>query len=350
VRRAGVVVAAVVTAGAATAAAVVAGLPEAEGGSTGTGAMPPATAIVTRGTLVDREDKSGELGYGDTTAIAARAGGTLTRMPGTGATLTRGKPIYRLDNRPVVLLYGKLPAYRTLGSGVEGTDVRELEENLHALGYRGFTVDKKFTAATADAVQEWQDDLGLPETGAVDPERIVIAPGAVRVDSLAAAAGDVVQPGAALLTLTSTTRVVTAQLGVDDQRLVKAGRAVRITLPDDSTVAGTITKVESVVVPGEGQEPDSTALDVTIAFSKGKAPAGLGAASVTVAFTASQAENVLTVPVGALLALAEGGYGVEVVEGSATRIVAVEAGLFADGAVEISGDGIAEGTVVGVPA
>ena len=83
------------------------------------------------------------------------------------------------------------------------------------------------------------------------------------------------------------------------QRLVKAGRAVRITLPDDSTVAGTITKVESVVVPGEGQDPDSTALDVTIAFAKGRAPAGLGAKEGT---TVALLVLYVSVPVAALLA------------------------------------------------
>ncbi|GLY96765.1 peptidoglycan-binding protein [Actinoplanes sp. NBRC 103695] len=348
-KRAGVVVAAVVTAGAATAAVLVAGLPEAEGGSTDPGATPPATATVARGTLIDSEDKSGDLGYGDTTAISARSNGTLTRLPGAGATLTRGKALYRLDNKPVVLLYGSLPAYRELRSGLEGADVKQLEQNLWALGYRGFTVDKEYTSSTAEAVEEWQDDLGLTETGRVDPAQLVIAPGPVRVDSLAAAKGDVVQPGAAVLNVTGTTRVAAVRLEVDDQRLVKVGAPVRITLPDGSEVGGRIASSESVVVPGEGQEPDSTALDVTVAFDKGKAPKSLGAASVTVAFTAAQAKDVLTVPVGALLALAEGGYGVEVVEGSTSRIVAVETGMFADGKVELQGGGVAEGTVVGVP-
>jgi hypothetical protein len=58
---------------------------------------------------------------------------------------------------------------------------------------------------------------------------------------------------------------------------------------------------------------------------------------------------VLTVPVAALLALAEGGYGVQVVTGTATRIVAVRTGLFAAGRVEVSGDGLTEGMTVGMP-
>jgi multidrug efflux system membrane fusion protein len=57
---------------------------------------------------------------------------------------------------------------------------------------------------------------------------------------------------------------------------------------------------------------------------------------------------VLAVPVGALLALAEGGYGLEVVRGGTSAVVAVDTGMFADGKVEVSGGGIAEGTVVGV--
>ena len=69
-----------------------------------------------------------------------------------------------------------------------------------------------------------------------------------------------------------------------------------------------------------------------------------------VTFVADERKDVLTVPVAALLALAEGGYGVEVVEGG-TRPAscAVETGMFADGRVEVTGDGIAEGMTVGMP-
>jgi hypothetical protein len=60
------------------------------------------------------------------------------------------------------------------------------------------------------------------------------------------------------------------------------------------------------------------------------------------------AEDVLTVPVGALLALAGGGYVVERVTAGGTEQVAVEPGQFADGLVEVIGD-IAEGDQVVVP-
>jgi hypothetical protein len=59
------------------------------------------------------------------------------------------------------------------------------------------------------------------------------------------------------------------------------------------------------------------------------------------------ARNVLAVPVSALLALAGGGYGLEVVEPSGVhRLVGVTAGLFASGQVQVSGAGVTAGTKV----
>jgi hypothetical protein len=76
------------------------------------------------------------------------------------------------------------------------------------------------------------------------------------------------------------------------------------------------------------------------------ASGSLDQAPVKVGITSDSRKGVLTVPVNALLALAEGGYGVRLLDG---RIVAVTPGLFARGMVEISGEGIAEGVEVEVP-
>ncbi|MEU4219625.1 peptidoglycan-binding protein [Actinoplanes sp. NPDC026623] len=343
-RRLGFAAAAVVlTAGAA--AAVVAGLPDAQ--SEAEASVPPRTAAVQKETLVDTQDADGTLGYGDTTAHACRLSGTVTWLAAAESTVRRGKPLYRVDDDPVVLLYGALPAYRTLSPGDTGRDVKEFEKNLWALGYRGFTVDRTYSSATASAVRDWQDDLGLQETGTVDPARIVYAPGAVRVAAHSAAPGAAVQPGTAILDTTGTGRVATVDLDIADQRLARRGATVRVTLPDGTEVPARITAVETVVTPAEGQEEASTSLSVTIGFAK--APKGLDQAAVSVAFTASKREDVLTVPVEALLALAEGGYGLQVVEAGTTRFVAVETGLFADGRVEVSGGGITAGTMVGMP-
>ena len=77
------------------------------------------------------------------------------------------------------------------------------------------------------------------------------------------------------------------------------------------------------------------------------ASGSLDQAPVKVGVISESRKGVLTVPINALLGLAEGGYGVRTADG---RIVAVTPGLFSRGVVEVTGDGIAEGTEVEVPA
>jgi hypothetical protein len=59
--------------------------------------------------------------------------------------------------------------------------------------------------------------------------------------------------------------------------------------------------------------------------------------------------RIRAVPVSALVGLADGGYGVQVVIGTASHYVRVQLGMFAGGRVQVSGDGIAAGARVGVP-
>jgi peptidoglycan hydrolase-like protein with peptidoglycan-binding domain len=350
-RIAGVVIAAaaVLAVGGAAAAATGFGLPNGKGAGPAHSNLPPQTGKVTRQTLADTQSKDGELGYGSATTVAGRLAGTVTGLPSSGSTLERGQALYRVDNTPVVLLYGALPAYRALSAGTKGVDVKQFEENLYALGYRGFTVDDTYSDTTANAVKTWQGDLGLPKTGTVELGRVIYATGAVRVDSMKAAVGDAAQPGEALLTYTGTSRVITVELGVSDQRLAVTGAAVSVTLPDGKTTPGKITKTATVIKPAEGQNPAATKIRVTITVDDEKALAGLDQASMVVGLKASERKDVLTVPVAALLALAEGGYGVQVMDGATARIVAVRTGLFASGRVEVSGDGLTEGMTVGMP-
>jgi membrane fusion protein, multidrug efflux system len=346
------VAAALLAVGTATAAATGFGFGPGRTGGQGHGSgtgLPPATGKVTRQTLVDSQKESGALGYGDATTLGSRLAGTVTALPATGTVIRRGQVLYRIDNAPVVLLYGALPAYRALATGTKGPDVKLFEQNLYALGYRGFTVDDTYSASTATAVAKWQKDLGLPKTGSVDLGRVVYAPGSVRISAQDAAVGAAVGPGGDVLHYTGTARVVTVELDVADQRLAHTGAAVAVTLPNGNTTTGRIAATKTIIKPAEGQNPAATKIEVTVAIDDVKALAGLDESTVDVGFTASQRENVLTVPVAALLALAEGGYGVQVVDGSSTRIVPVQTGMFASGRVEVLGAGLAEGMTVGMP-
>jgi peptidoglycan hydrolase-like protein with peptidoglycan-binding domain len=309
--------------------------------------MPPGTAKVTRMTLTETEDVDGTLGYQLTTTVEGEASGKITWLPPPGSTVERGKPLYKVDDKPVVLLYGELPLYRVLTVGVEGRDVRQFEQNLAALGYQGFTVDETYNSATAKAVKAWQEDLGLTQTGSVTAEAAAYARGAVRVAEHKARVG-----GAArgpVLTYTGTTRQVSIDLDVKKRSLAATGAAVTVKLPDASAVAGTVTSIGTVAkTTGEGNSKTTT-VEVIISVTDQSGLGSLDQTPVDVTFVSSQHKDVLTVPILALLALAEGGYGVQVVEGGTTRIVAVTTGMFAGGRVEISGAGITTGTVVGVP-
>jgi multidrug efflux system membrane fusion protein len=347
--RAGALAGAVVVAvGAATAAAVGFG-----GGGTGppvAADLPPGTAQVIRQTMLDTDEVSGNLGYGAKTVLAGRIAGVITTVPLPGDVVGRGRPIYRVDNAPVVLMYGDVAAYRTLGPGVTGADVRQLEGNLKALGYGGFTVDDTYTATTATAVRRWQKATGLAQTGRVEQGRVLFAPGVIRVDSVTAGVNQSTGDGQEVLQYTGTGRQVTARVEVAKQRLARKGAQVRVRLPDGGTVAGRVDRVYTVIEqPADATSQPETWIETLISLGDPAAAAGVEVAVVTVVFTATEREGVLSVPVAALVALAEGGYGVEVVEGSATRYIRVQTGLFANGRVEVTGDGLQEGMTVGMP-
>jgi peptidoglycan hydrolase-like protein with peptidoglycan-binding domain len=355
VRLTGLVVLAAAAAGAVVAAAIgVGGSGTAASSSTG---LPPATTTVAKTTLVEHTKVDGTLGYGEAGVLEARGGGVITWRPAVGAVIERGGALYRADEQPVTLLYGALPAYRRLSDGAKGADVRQFEENLAALGYTGFTVDDGYTSATATAVRQWQQDLGREQTGAVEPSQITYAVGAIRVSTLDAQLGG--QAAGPVLHHTGTVRLVSIDLDVDDQQLAVAGATVTVTLPGGKTVPGTVSSVGTVATAASGnsdapgQNSAGATIEVTVTINDQSALGALDQAPVDVALVSAERKNVLAVPVAALLALREGGYGLEVLDcpdaaACTSRIVAVKVGMFADGRVEVSGSGIAEGTTVGV--
>jgi peptidoglycan hydrolase-like protein with peptidoglycan-binding domain len=307
--------------------------------------LPPATTAVTRATLTKTQQVAGTLGYGTSVTVTAGGSGRITWLPELGARINRGQAVYRSDNRPVPLFYGNLPPYRVLQPGTTGPDVQVVEENLAALGYAGITVDTQYSSATATAVRKWQKDNGLVQTGAFDPAGVVLAPTAIRVASLPAHLGD--PANGPVLAYTGTTRIVTIALDVSLQDLVKPGVSAAITLPDAQVVKGGVESVGTVATPGDPGKPATIAVTVTVGDQTRLGT--LDQAPVTVALVSASVQDVLTVPVAALLALPGGGYGVEVVSDGTRRTVPVRLGLFGDGRVEITGEGIDVGTVVGIP-
>jgi hypothetical protein len=318
----------------------------------------PAAAEVVeveRRTLTDSESVAGDLGYDEAPAVSAdRADGVLTWLPDEGSTLRAGDVAYRVDEEPIVLLTGRLPLYRDLSYGVDdGRDVRQLERNLKRLGYDPGTVNNEFTGYTEDAVQELQEDHDLEETGVVSAAQFLVLPEAIRVGAAQATVGTTLVPGTptALYEATSTRRVVTVDIDPSDEALVEVGAKATVTLPDGSTLDAEVSEVGTVATSTdsetESEDPSAEAtLPVTLTLADSARAKKLSAAPVTVELTRERRRQVLTVPVTALVALAEGGFAVRREGG---ELVAVETGLYSDGYVEVT-EGLAEGDVVEVPA
>jgi hypothetical protein len=355
-----------------------------------------ATAKVTRTDLSTTRTVDGTLGYGTATTLRSAGGGVITWLPSSGRKVTRGKALYRVDDRPIPLFYGGIPLYRKLATpNTVGRDVRILADNLRALGYSigsqprpGQTVtvrppapiadptaddppttapttapttgarptkgsassvqvkvrpgDAVLTRGVINAVKRWQTALGMPPTGVVEAYDVAVHSGPVRIDSVQAQVG--APADGPLLKATPTGKAVTVPMDPTEASGIRSGRRVTVHLPDETTVRGRVASVSTSAEPAEGEQNDgATQIAVTVKLDNPAKAGKFDAAPVRVDFVGETRRQVLAVPVTALLALREGGYGVQLAGG---RLIAVTTGLFATGQVEVSGEGLADGDLV----
>jgi hypothetical protein len=321
-------------------------------------AYPTSTATVARRSLVSQTQVAATLGYAGAYTVVNQAQGTLTTLPAVGRVVRQGRVLYRVSGRPVVLLYGPVPAYRGLSYGMTGSDVTELNAALVALGYATRSQlnprSDCFSLETAYALERLQHHLGVTRTGELALGQVVFLPAAARITALGAATvlGGPAQPGAAVLSATSTTPMVTVNLDAAQQTEVTAGDQVTITLPGGQTTPGVVSSVGKVATqPSPGTSGSTPTIIVKVTATDPKAAGGLDQAPVQVSITTGRVSNALVVPVTALLAQAGGGYAVEVAGPRGNHLVAVSPGMFdsADGLVQVTGSGLSAGQHVVVP-
>ena len=315
-----------------------------------------ATDTVTRGDLKGETSVTGTLRYADPHKFKSGFDGVLVQVPSSGTVLTHGDVIYSTGSEYAYLMHGAIPAWRSFEAGMEnGEDIRQLETILQGMGYFENEPDNRFTWYTTNAIMKWQKAVGLPQTGTIPLGRMVFVPGDLRVGTVSARVGDRIGVDSEICDVTSTTQVVESNVKLSDQRLAVVGTAVTITLPDATTTTGTISAVGTPTEKSSGSgsggsETKERVIPITVTLDDASATANFQEVSVTVALPSETREDVLSVPVGALLALTPNQFGVEIVESDGTtRKVPVTIGLFAGGRVEVSGDDIAEGTRVVVP-
>jgi multidrug efflux pump subunit AcrA (membrane-fusion protein) len=305
---------------------------------------PTSTATVARRELASQTRVDATLGYAGTYTVVNQAQGTITALPRIGQVVRQGQVLYRVSGRPVVLLYGTVPAYRSLSYGMKGRDVAELNA---ALGHSG----DRFGTTTMYALMRLQRRLGVDRTGELALGDAVFLPGAARVTGHASAVlGGPVRPGMTLMSATSTAPVVTIDLDAVQQTEVRAGNTVTVTLPDGRTTPGRVASVSHVAKAARtaGESP-TIAVRVTLAHPK--AAGGLDQAPVQVSIVTGSVRDALVVPVSALLAQTGGGYAVEVADPKGNHLVRVSPGLFddAEGLVQVTSSGLSPGQRVVVP-
>lgn len=257
----------------------------------------------------------------------------LTGLLDVGATAGRGTVLYTADEQPVVALIGDLPAWRTLEQGVaDGDDVRQLEENLAALGYGDdLDVDESFTAETAAAVEAWETDLGRASPdGVVTLGDVVFLTEPGDVLGHEASVGDTLGAGSPVLTIGSEQRIVVADVDATEAGGWTPGSTVELEWADGTTTEGTVI--------GTGKDVTDGRVELSVAVGAGDSGAGerRSGAEATVTLVDARRDGVVAVPVAAIID-DEGSPAVRVVQPDGPdRTSRVETGLVADGWIEIT--------------
>jgi peptidoglycan hydrolase-like protein with peptidoglycan-binding domain len=327
-------------------------------------ALAAETVKVEKGKLSALVSGGGTLTYGARSdgspyPVINRARGIYTSLPDSGDKVGCGAVLYRVDDRPVVLLCGTVPAYRALHVGVKGRDVRQLNRNLHRLGYdadadvRIDPGEDAFTSRTEQALRVLQGKLGVDVTGGLATGDAVFLPAAVRIAKVTGQVGGSAAPGAPVMSATSDRLQVQVNIDPSQQGEVHKGDRAQITLPGNTPVMGRVAGSGRVAqIPADQDSaPAGATVPTFISLDHPAKARGLDQAPVQVDITTKGVEDALSVPVTALLGRSGGGFAVEVVRGGERReLVAVKLGLFdtGGGRVQVEGD-LREGDRVVVP-
>jgi peptidoglycan hydrolase-like protein with peptidoglycan-binding domain len=320
------------------------------------------TEKVEKGALSALVSGAGTLTYrarsdGSPYVVVNQADGVYTQLPEAGDKVGCGGVLYRVDNRPVLLLCGTVPAYRALHVGVRGPDVRQLNRNLHQLGYdadahvRIDPGDSAFTSTTEQALRVLQRNKGVGVTGGLAIDDAVFLPEAVRIAKVTGQVGGSARPGGPVLSATSDRLHVRVDLDASQQGEVKKGDRAQITLPGNTPVTGRVAGFGRVAQAEQGSQAAAATIPTFIDLDDPAKAGGLDQAPVGVDITTKGVDNALSVPVTALLGKSGGGFAVEVVRAGGRRdLVAVKLGLFdtGGGRVQVEGD-LREGDSVVVP-
>ena len=307
---------------------------------------PKATATVEQRDLVTTYVATCAVDFGDPTQLIAGLGGTVTELPVVDSVIQPGQTAYRVDDSPVTLLRGELPAWRDFVPWMEaGRDITQLKAALVDGGWADADVigtTEKWNQALSTAIADFQEARGLDRSSRLDRGSIVFLPSQIRVASVLADLGTAAQVGQPVFNYTNPTQRLTCDVGTANRRYAVVGAEVLVELADAQPITAKIQEVATQAATSPG-ETDQILVTIEDAAITNQAVGDV--AKVT--FSHTVARDVMTVPVTALVAFTDGGFGVQRLDASgATEYVPVETGQFADTWVEVTGSGLAVGDQV----
>ena len=134
------------------------------------------TVKISKGDLAKKEEYNGTLSQVDKAVLNSSITGVITYLPEEGTVINYGQVLYAVDNKPVILLEGSTPFYRTLDlTSDEGPDIKQVEEALISLGYaeEGFIADEKFDETTSSMLNRLYIDYKIETKSEITPSEQV---------------------------------------------------------------------------------------------------------------------------------------------------------------------------------
>jgi membrane fusion protein, multidrug efflux system len=301
--------------------------------------------------------------------LVATVDHTITALAAPGAPVGTGTVLFLSNGLPVAAIEGDSSAIaaleRDLEVGVDaGRDVRLLEQMLVAGGFdaaAALVVDDTFDVNTATAVLAWWQSIDPaitadPATLVVPAGSFVVVPAGLQVGDASVADGTLLTADATVLSLTAPARLVTTSAPIGDDTFALDAR-IDVEFPDGTITTGVVVEVGTVATNATGTPGQTPSVDITISVEE--IPASVESfvsIPVTLRVVDDEVPDAFVVPTSALLALAEGGFALEVVTApatastpAATTLIPVETGLYSNGFVVVTGDQVSDALQVVVP-
>lgn len=230
-------------------------------------AEPPEPGLITvpveLGELSNDVTIRGEVGYADAADItldtSSLSGPAIVtgRVPESGAELGPLSIAIEIAGRPVIVLPGELPAYRTLRFGMSGPDVVQFKQAMAAAGIdAGNAASDVFDAAAAAAVVALYDRAGYPAPAAEEGSAEAVQAAAEGVtaaqQSLTAANEELARAGSgasAVMLREADNQVASAQRQLDAAREAEEVDPLQVADLEDALALAKLRRAEVAAAP-----------------------------------------------------------------------------------------------------